>query len=163
MKTLSGTIVIVGLVALVVYMGGFGFPAAIEYLSSSIGLSKLVQGLVLAFSLVTILIIALTFLGLPTRKVIASDVKLKADNRDVPYDNVARINFDRTNLLDQLLGTGRVVFELTGFDRQKIEVGFVDNPKDLTIKIQQLLNIFKMRKFAQFADQQRIERIVQDF
>jgi hypothetical protein len=162
MKTIGIVLLVIGMGILFKYVAGFSLLQLASDLGMKVETMALIKSFGFAVVIAIVLMVAVSLLGQSTKKITVTDDSMKVDSRIIRFDNVARVIFDDSRMTDKILKKGTVDFELTGTDTRKIEVGYVDNPKTVTERIQFYLNNYRMRRYAQFADQQRIQRIVQE-
>jgi hypothetical protein len=125
-------------------------------------------GTVVLYSLVAFGVIMLVFTAINMSVIGGQSIKvtdsgLEVDKRPLSFDNVARVTFDNSGLSDTVLSKGKVVFELTGVNRDKVSQDFVDNPKEITGQIHHAVNTYRMRRYSNFAREEKIDNIMEKF
>lgn len=79
---------------------------------------------------------------------------------EIPYQNVVKVSCDKDGIFNTLFRTGTLIVELTGLDREKAKLTFVDNPERWTQYIQGLVQKVKATHQAQFTERQKINKIL---
>jgi hypothetical protein len=126
-------------------------------------LSGLTANLIIGFVLAACLLFAIVYFSFGRKKYVMSEDSLIADGRAIKYDNLARVNYMVEGLSSKLLNKGSIVFELTGLDKRMVKIDYVDRPKEVTEAIHRIVNDYRMKMYAAFADQQRLHKIVEHF
>jgi len=74
---------------------------------------------------------------------------------EIHYTNVATVTYEKS-----FLGTGTINLGLTGLEKDKYSIKFINNPAEASKQIQSLINEARQREYANYAQQQRYDQIV---
>lgn len=151
--------------ALFTYFAGFGFDQILKDLNDlqiglNVDISRMAIHVWIALGMITIGSMFVAFFTIGRKKFVVSEDSVDFGGRTVKFDNIVRVNSDSSGLADKLLRKGTIVFELTGLDKQRMNIDFVDRPRDIARKVSDAINEYRMRIFASYADQNRMQRIV---
>lgn len=124
---------------------------------------------ILAIAVVTVIILTLNYLNLgnvryelqPDRIVYyynLSFVLLKS--KEVPYGNIAKINFDYEGFLNSLFNTGTITLELTAMKEKEFKMEFIDNAEQVARYIQKMIQDYKSRYYAQRTEGYKVDTIL---
>ena len=84
-------------------------------------------------------------------------------SREVSYENIARILYRTSGFLSEDSGSGTITLHLSGTDRSKIELAFIDNVKQTAENIQSIITRFRYVKQAQFTQNYRVKNVLNKF
>ncbi len=83
-------------------------------------------------------------------------------SKEVSYDNIVRILYNLGGFLNKA-ESGSITLYLSGTDRNKIELAFIDNVKQTAENIQDMISRFRAVKQAQFTESYKINKILNKF
>ena len=84
-------------------------------------------------------------------------------SKEISYENVVRILYKTGDFFDKASGSGTITLYLSGTDKNKIELIFIDNVKQTAENIQSIISRFRYVKQAQFAESYKIGNILNKF
>lgn len=76
----------------------------------------------------------------------------------IPYDNIVSVNFKRKGI-----GTGAVEIGLTAMKKEKIVLEYIDNPEKAVRTMLNILNQHRSKKYAEFTENYKREKILDRF
>lgn len=80
-------------------------------------------------------------------------------SKEVSYDNIVRILYNLGGFLNKA-DSGSITLYLSGTDRSKIELVFIDNAKQAAESIQNMISRFRAVKQAKFTESYKINKIL---
>jgi uncharacterized membrane protein len=83
-------------------------------------------------------------------------------SREIPYDNIVRILYSLGGFLNKA-ESGSITMYLSGTDKSKIEMLFIDNAKQAAGAIQNLISRFRAVKQAEFTQSYKISKVLNRF
>jgi len=87
---------------------------------------------------------------------------LVTDSKEILYQNIVKITYNKDGLFNSLFNTGTIVLELSGMDIEKLEMEFMDNIEQTVQYIQGVMQQYRNLQQAQFTENYRIDGIVSD-
>jgi len=154
---------VIGLVYLFKYMAGFSLIELAGMIGMQIDSGLLVTRFFEATGITIVLLTAFVCIINSGKSLETTPNSLKVNGREVPFDNIAKLNYDNRSVADKLLAKGTIILELTGVNQQKIAFDFVDEPAKVVVEIQQAINVFKGTKYTQYVEQQRVSTIISNY
>ncbi|MFH1511033.1 MAG: hypothetical protein ABIF10_05035 [Candidatus Woesearchaeota archaeon] len=158
MKVAAIAVAFVVAVLLINSFGAFGLQDSLAVLSVDAG--QIMTYAIIALFIIAAAVFLVSYLSFANNDVILSDNRMLFGKRKLGFDNVAAVNCSKESFEDKLCGKGRISFQLTGLDEERLFVDFVDNPREVAAKIQQIIDNYRRNAYANFADQRRIRHIV---
>lgn len=80
-------------------------------------------------------------------------------SKEIPYGNIARINFDYEGFLNSLFNTGTITIELSAMKEKELKMEFIDNAEQVVRYIQGMIQNYKTRYYAQRTEGYRVDNI----
>ncbi len=74
----------------------------------------------------------------------------------IPFNNISRILIEKKSILNP----EKIIIELTGMKKNKIELKFIENPVEVANKINNLIRNYRAKCYAEYYQQQRIDNIL---
>jgi len=153
--------VVVGTILYFNYIGTLTvFAEVLESFGITINTSMLLFWFILAIVIVALVILVFSYLSLRKAQYMFYDNKFVAGDKDIPYKNIVKINYDNEGIGNSILGTGTMNIELTGMKEDKIRLEFIDDVEKVTNYFQNLLKNFRARLYTQTNEQQRMGNIL---
>lgn len=84
-------------------------------------------------------------------------------SRKISYENIVRILYRASGFINEDSGYGTITLHLSGTDRSKIELAFIDNVKQTAENIQSIITRFRYVKQAQFTESYRVNKVLGKF
>ena len=81
-------------------------------------------------------------------------------SKDVPYQNIVKVSYNRDGFFDRIFNSGTVVLELTGIKEDRIRMEFLDNAEQTAGYIDSIRRRFASIQQAQFAEDYKMGKIV---
>lgn len=85
----------------------------------------------------------------------------KTNEKQILYDNIVRVSFNKKGVLNKLFNMGTINFDLVDETKDKLE--YIDSPEDAYAQIQNMINNHKMQKYSQFEQKQKVGNILDKF
>lgn len=79
---------------------------------------------------------------------------------EILYQNIVKITYNRDGIFNSLFNSGTIILELTAMKEGKSELEFIDNVEQTAQYIQKIITQFRYIKQAQFAENYKIENIL---
>jgi hypothetical protein len=155
-----------GIVAAVVgfnYVSNGAALSLAEELGITINMTQLVLYGLAVFAVAAIVLLAISMVAVGSQSMHVSDTGIVVDGRPLSFDNVARVTYKTSGLSDSVMRKGRLVFELTGVNRDSIDIDFIDRPEEVINQVQRAISTYRMKRYARFAQEERVEKIMDKF
>ncbi len=85
-----------------------------------------------------------------------NDGIFKINEKFIPYSNVVRMTFDKISILN----SGNITIDLTGMDKTKITLKFIDYPEPETDKLLKIINNYRAAFYAKKSEDYKYEQIL---
>ena len=85
-----------------------------------------------------------------------NDGIFKINEKFIPYSNVVRMTFDKLSILS----SGNITIDLTGMDKTKITLKFIDYPEPETDKLLKIINNYRAAFYAKKSEDYKYEQIL---
>jgi len=82
------------------------------------------------------------------------------NSKDVPYENIVRINFDYKGFFNSMFNTGTITIELTAMKEREVKMEFIDNAEQVAKFIQRKVQEYKSQYYAQRAEEYRVDKVL---
>lgn len=83
-----------------------------------------------------------------------------AKPQEIAYTNITSINVDKPSFANTLLKTGTLAVNLSGLDKEKISIPFIDNPEQVAAQLNTILNNYRAQAYTQAVEQKKVEGIM---
>lgn len=136
-----------------------------EMFGSKLNTSSLQRNFTIGIAVVSAIAILLTYINFAgIVYIFYSDFMVKHEKsgeKQIAFDNIAKMSFNKKGILNKMFNMGTINIDLADESKEKLE--YVDSPEDAYSQIQGLINIHKMRNYAQFEQKSRVENIIDKF
>jgi hypothetical protein len=162
--------VAIGLIGVLIYINYMGLIEDLTPVFEMFGAEELdtsgiqrnfIIGIVLV-SIVATLLVYVSYGGV--RYIFYNDFMVKhqkTNEKQILYDNIVRVSFNKKGVLNKLFNMGTINFDLVDETKDKLE--YIDSPEDAYAQIQNMINNHKMQKYSQFEQKQKVGNILDKF
>ena len=81
---------------------------------------------------------------------------IQLSDEEIPYSNISKVSYESKSFLN----TSKVILDLTGMKKSKIEIDYIDDAPELVKHVQELIGTYKANYYAKFSQDYRYQNIM---